>query len=63
MLCADVLSHTDWEQYLPLALYAYHTALHPSNGVSPFKLIFPRCAYKPLIPSKVAHDITSYQHY
>ena len=62
MLRAYVLDHTDWEQYLPLVLYAYRTAIHASTGVSPFELMLGRCAHKPPILSKVAHDVTSYQH-
>ena len=58
MLCAYVLNHTDWEQYLPLVLYAYCTAIHASTGVSPFELMFGRCAHKPPILSKVTHDVT-----
>ena len=62
MLRAYVLHQHDWEQYLPLVLYAYRTAIHTSTGVSPFELMFGRCAHKLLLPSKVAHDVTSYQH-
>jgi len=62
MLRAYVLNNTDWEQYLPLVLYAYRTAIHTSTGVSPFELMYGRCAHKPPILSKVAHDVTSYQH-
>ena len=62
MLCAYVLHQSDWEQYLPLVLYAYHTAVHTSTGVSPFELMFGRSAHKPPLSSKVAHDVTSYQH-
>ena len=39
MLRAYVLNNTDWEQYLPLVLYAYSTAICISTGVSPFELI------------------------
>ena len=34
--------HSDWEQHLPLALYAYRTAIHSSTGVSPHMLMFGR---------------------
>ena len=62
MLRAYILRQHDWKQYLPLVLYAYRTAIHTSTGVSPFELMFGRCAHKPPLPSKVAHDVTSYQH-
>lgn len=51
-----------WEQYLPLVVYAYRMAVHTLTGVSPFKLMFGRCAHKPPLLSKVAHDVTSCQH-
>jgi len=56
------VDQTDWEQYLPFVLYAYRTAVHRSTGVSPFELMFGRCAHKPPIPSNMAYDATSYQH-
>ena len=62
MLRAYVLHQNDWEEYLPLVLYAYRTAIHTSTGVSPFEFMFGRNAHKPPLPSKVAHDVTSYQH-
>ena len=30
----------DWEQHLPLVLYAYRTAAHALTGVSPFCLMY-----------------------
>ena len=47
MLRAYVQQHNDWEKYLPFVLYAYRTAVHSSTGVSPFELMFGRCAHKP----------------
>jgi len=44
LLRAYVQHHNDWEQYLPLVLYAYRTAAHSSTGVSPFELMYGRCA-------------------
>ena len=61
MLRAYVQQHNGWEQYLPLVLYAYRTATHSSTGVSPFKLMFGRCAHKPPLNTNSAHDVTSYQ--
>ena len=45
----------DWEQYLPLVLYAYRTAVHSSTGVSPFELMFGRCAHKPSLTTKTGY--------
>ena len=43
---AYVQQHQDWEQYLPLVLYAYRTAVHASTGVSPFEMMFGRQGHK-----------------
>ena len=48
------VDQNDWEQYLPFVLYAYRIAVHTSTGVSPFELMFGRCAHKPPIPSSMA---------
>ena len=61
MLRAYVQQHNDWEKYLPLVLYAYRSATHSSTGVSPFELMFGRCALKPPLHTNTAHDVTSYQ--
>ena len=61
MLRAYVEQHNDWEKYLPFVLYAYRTAAHSSTGVSPFELMFGRCAHKPPLHTNSAHDVTSYQ--
>lgn len=61
MLRAYVQQQHDWEQYLPLVLYAYRTAVHASTGVSPFELMFGRQGHKPPLPSTTAHDVLSYQ--
>ena len=63
MLRAYVQQHQDWEQYLPLVLYAYRTAVHTSTGVSPFEMMFGRQGQKPPLPSETAHDVHSYQGY
>ena len=44
----------DWEEFLPLVMYAYRTAIHSSTNISPFQLMFGRlpaaipfqCPYK-----------------
>ena len=61
MLRAYVQQQHDWEQYLPLVLFAYRTAVHASTGVSPFELMFGRQGHKPPLPSTTAHDVLSYQ--
>ena len=61
MLRAYVQQHNDWEEYLPLVLYAYRTAVHASTGVSPFELMFGRSAHKPPLHTNSAHDVISYQ--
>ena len=40
MLRTYVEQDYEWEWYLPLVLYAYHTAVHTSTGVSLFVLMF-----------------------
>jgi len=40
LLRVYVDTQEEWERYLPLVLFAYHTAVHASTGVSPFTLIF-----------------------
>ena len=50
----------DWEQYLPLVLYAYHTETHASTGCSPFMLMFGRQLSLPAITQCNSFDATSY---
>ena len=40
MLRSYVDHRADWEQYLPLVLFAYRSATHPSTGFSPFALMY-----------------------
>ena len=53
----------DWEQHLPLALYAYRTAAHSSTGISPHMLMFGREPHAFLFDSPLTFDPGSYQHY
>lgn len=53
----------DWEQHLPLALYAYRTATHSSTCVSPHLLMFGREPHSALFNSSRTFDPGSYQHY
>ena len=40
LLQAYVDKQDDWERYLPLVLYAYHTSVHSSAGAPPFLLMY-----------------------
>ena len=42
LLRTYVEKEEEWESHLPLALYAYRTAVHSSAGVSPFMLMYGR---------------------
>ena len=53
----------DWEQHLPLALYAYQTAAHSSTGVSPHMLMFGREPHALLFDFHLTFDSGSYQHH
>lgn len=50
----------EWEQYLPLVLYAYRTATHSSTGCSPFMLMFGRQPNMPTVVSQNSFDSLSY---
>ena len=41
--------HNDWDDHLPLALFAYRSSVHSSSGVSRFKAIYGREATTPLV--------------
>ena len=47
----DIDKQYDWEQHLPLLLYAYRTASHSSTGVKPFVLMMGCDPILLLIPS------------
>ena len=61
LLRAYVERQTEWEQYLPFVLFAYHTAVHTSTGVSPFELMYGRPPSHHPFPSTTAYDAVSYQ--
>ena len=53
----------DWEEFLPLVMYAYHTAKHTSTNLSPFELMFGRSPCT--VPFQCSHkfDTASYSSY
>ena len=59
LLCVYIDKHSDWEQHLPLALYAYRTAIHSSTGVSPHFLMFGREPHSALFDSSCSFDPSS----
>ena len=61
MLRAYVSKSSDWELHLPLALFAYHSAVHPSIGFSPFELMFGRNTTQADLPQVTAFEPSSYQ--
>ena len=61
MLRTYVTKETDWEQYLPLIMYAYRTTVHSSTQVSPFRLMFGRQPQFNSFPGHDVSDPTSYQ--
>ena len=60
MLRAYVSKSSDWELHLPLVLFAYHSAVHPSIGFSPFELMFGRNATQADLPQVTAFELSSY---
>ena len=59
LLRSYVDKQDDWEQYLPLVLYAYRTSVHTSTGVSPFTLMYGRQPETDLSPATTL-DTQSY---
>ena len=61
LLRTYVDTESDWEKHLPLALYAYRTAIHASTGVSPHNLMFGREPYSAVFQPSCGFEPTSYQ--
>ena len=61
LLRSYVDNEADWEQHLPLVLYAYRTAAHSSTGVSPYMLMFGRHPQSTSFDTSSAFDPASYQ--
>ena len=61
LLRTYVDTESDWEKHLPLALYAYRTAIHASTGVSPHNLMFGREPHSAVFQPSCGFEPTSYQ--
>ena len=61
MLRSYTSQRSDWEQHLPLVLFAYRSATHPSTGFSPFELMFGHPALCSDLPETSAFEPMSYQ--
>ena len=60
MLRSYVQQEADWERYLPLVMFAYHTTVHSSTKVTPFTLMFGRQASFNSFTAAHAFDPASY---
>lgn len=47
-------NQTDWDDYVPLAMFNYNTLVHSSTKFTPFELIF---GHKPILPSSITSKI------
>ena len=63
MLRLCVCTQTNWEEFLPLVLFAYRTSVHTSTGTSPFELMCGRNAQNTSIPLPTAFDPPSYSNH
>ena len=61
LLRTYVEKQEDWEQHLPLALYAYKTTTHTSTGMSPFQLMYKRHPQPNTLTPSRGYKATSYQ--
>ena len=59
MLRAYVRHASDWEEFLPLVMFAYWTSVHTTTGASPSNLMFGCSAHTPACHAP-AYDASSY---
>ena len=60
LLRSYVEHQNDWEQFLPLVLFAYRTTIHSSTGCSPFTLMFGRSPSSPTYSSSTGFNTATY---
>jgi len=63
MLRSYVHTQADWEEFLPLVLFAYRTSVHTSTGITPFELMFGRSAQNSSLSLPTAFDPLSYSNH
>ena len=60
LLRTYVEKREEWEKYLPLALFAYRTAVHSSTGVTPFMLMYGREPSSGICTSPMGHEVNEF---
>ena len=60
LLRTYVEKEEEWESHLPLALYAYRTAIHSSTGVSPFMLMYGREPSSGVLVQPSGYDVSDF---
>ena len=60
LLRTYVEKEEDWEKHLPLALYAYRTAVHSSTGGSPFMLMYGREPSSGVLMQPTGYDASDF---
>lgn len=60
LLRTYVEKEEEWESHLPLALYAYRTAVHSSTGVSPFMLMYGREPSSGVLTQPSGYDVSDF---
>jgi hypothetical protein len=51
---------TDWDKYLPTAVYAYNNAVHSSTGFTPFRLMYGRQSNLPYLNPENEYSFEDY---